>query len=341
MTEAADSPGDRMRFNWLRTRAQFLIVAAAIAATLGTLLALGARWWWVADLFSHFRCHYSVVLAVGTAFCGITRHWWLAAIFGICAAFNMALIVPLYLPAEIRAAGGRSVRVMLANVHVRNHDHERFLQLVRDESPDVIVVLEVGSAWQKALDDLAAEYPYRVSRPREDAFGIAFLSRLRADHAEVREIGPAEVPSIVAHIDCGENVALELVGTHPLPPVSAENVALRNEQLRDIGRLAGSLQRPTVLVGDLNTTSWSPIWRDLLVASGLRDSRLGCGVQPTWPGNSMIGIPIDHVLVSSNVVVDERKIGPHIGSDHLPVIVELRVLPTMNANKPAIIRNLR
>ena len=59
----------------------------------------------------------------------------------------------------------------------------------------------------------------------------------------------------------------------------------------------------------------------------LLPSRLGFGVQATWPSVYRIPpmmIPIDHCLVSPDVRVVGRRVGPHIGSDHLPVIVELQ-----------------
>jgi endonuclease/exonuclease/phosphatase (EEP) superfamily protein YafD len=323
---SSTTPAPLPRFAGLRALGRLTIIAVAAAAVMGTLLAMGGRWSWLLELFTHFCRHYALVLVVGAIFCAATNRGWLAAIFGIFATLNLALIAPLYVPVQAQATGGRTVRLLLANVHVHNRDHQRFLQLVRDTSPDVIVVLELNDAWGRALDTLAAEYPQRVTQPREDSFGIALLSRLPADGIEVRELGPAEVPSILAHIDCGDNIGFQLVGTHPLPPIGAEYAALRNDQLYDVGQLVRTLPRPTVLAGDLNATSWSPFFRDLVADSGLRDSRNGLGIQPSWPSRStMIGIPIDHVLVSPEITVERRAVGTDIGSDHRPVIIDLRI----------------
>jgi endonuclease/exonuclease/phosphatase (EEP) superfamily protein YafD len=78
-----------------------------------------------------------------------------------------------------------------------------------------------------------------------------------------------------------------------------------------------------VLLGDLNTTSWSPHFRDLINTAGLKDSRAGFGIQPTWPaGTPPLWIPLDHCLVSPEIKVHDRRVGPNVGSDHFPVIVE-------------------
>ena len=77
-------------------------------------------------------------------------------------------------------------------------------------------------------------------------------------------------------------------------------------------------------MGDLNTTSWSPFFSDLIEESGLRDSRKGFGIQTTWPdGLFLLRIPIDHCLVSKDISVLDRRVGPSIGSDHFPVTVDL------------------
>jgi endonuclease/exonuclease/phosphatase (EEP) superfamily protein YafD len=80
-------------------------------------------------------------------------------------------------------------------------------------------------------------------------------------------------------------------------------------------------------MGDLNATPWSRPFRRFVGRSGLCDSRAGFGVQASFPAASaLLRIPIDHVLVSCVIGVRNRRIGRDVGSDHLPVIVDL-VLP--------------
>ena len=73
---------------------------------------------------------------------------------------------------------------------------------------------------------------------------------------------------------------------------------------------------------------WSPYYSELVRESGLVDARKGFGVLPTWPAPlklSLMMIPIDHCLVSSELQVAQIKTGPDIESDHLPLIVDLLV----------------
>ena len=44
----------------------------------------------------------------------------------------------------------------------------------------------------------------------------------------------------------------------------------------------------------------------------------------SWPAEYCpLGITIDHCLVSPDIEVKQRLVGPDVGSDHLPVIVDL------------------
>jgi len=84
----------------------------------------------------------------------------------------------------------------------------------------------------------------------------------------------------------------------------------------------------------MNGTPWSPFFKDFLLSSGLRDSREGFRLQPTWPTwFPPAWIPIDHALVSSSVVVHDRRVGPNVGSDHYPVIIDFSISAKREAQK--------
>ena len=59
-------------------------------------------------------------------------------------------------------------------------------------------------------------------------------------------------------------------------------------------------------------------------ASGLHDSSQGRGPLPTWPADSpLLRIPLDHCFHSGDVRILAKRPGPDIGSDHLPLIIDL------------------
>jgi endonuclease/exonuclease/phosphatase (EEP) superfamily protein YafD len=82
-----------------------------------------------------------------------------------------------------------------------------------------------------------------------------------------------------------------------------------------------------IVVGDFNTTPWSPCFQDLLAAAGLRNATLGHGYIGTWPTWFWPAlIPIDHVLLKGPLAATTVGRGPAIGSDHYPIIADLRLL---------------
>ena len=78
-----------------------------------------------------------------------------------------------------------------------------------------------------------------------------------------------------------------------------------------------------IVVGDMNTHRRLAPLRRLPPRRGLRDSRLGFGRQPSWPTWSPYRIAIDHAFVSDDLAVVDRRLGPAIGSDHFPLILDL------------------
>ncbi|EMI19506.1 endonuclease/exonuclease/phosphatase [Rhodopirellula maiorica SM1] len=120
---------------------------------------------------------------------------------------------------------------------------------------------------------------------------------------------------------------IQLIATHPLPPMQKSTWQDRN---RAFAGLAEQVQQQgsqrSIVAGDLNCTPWSYWFRRLREQSGLRESALGHGLHSTWNPTSLPlpGLMIDHVLIGSRINVARHFVGPDIGSDHRPVIVDFR-----------------
>ena len=157
-----------------------------------------------------------------------------------------------------------------------------------------------------------------------DSFGVAILSRYPLKHQAIVVLGKAGEPSAFAQIDTGGEVWSFLV-THPLPPVNRKWYNLRNEQFKAIADFVKNNKSDHfVLAADLNCAPWSAHFINFLTASDLHDTRAGFGIQPSWPVNCWIlRIPIDHVLTSKLINTKVRRIEEDLGSDHLPIYLEL------------------
>lgn len=301
------------------------ILEAGLAVTaLFSVATAFDEWHRLLELFSHFRLQYLGVATLLTiAF--LWLRWAGYVALGVATmALNAWYVVPWYLPVERPPAADTDLRVLHANVLVSNPDPARFLALVAEREPDVIVVQELSDEWAKTLRGLAADYPHQLVEPRTDPFGIALLSRYPMPASAVNAAAPRGFPEIVATI-AAPGGEWHVIASHPMNPIGANGYGDRNLQLHALGELAARSPRPLIVIGDLNASMWGNHYRQFVDATNLRNAREGFGVRPTWPMFLPIAmIPIDHVLVSDDVAVTAFDTGPRIGSDHLPVFVTLQ-----------------
>jgi endonuclease/exonuclease/phosphatase (EEP) superfamily protein YafD len=211
---------------------------------------------------------------------------------------------------------------MAANVLSTNLDYASLSAAVRRERPAVLVVQEVDAPWLAALEPLRAEWPHEISDARDDNFGIGLFSALPIRDARLIAFGPDELPAIVATIAVGER-ALTIVVLHAVPPRSHYHFVLRGMQLEGAAAVVRDAG-PAILIGDFNTTPWSPTFTDLVADGRLLDGRRGFGLQPTWhTAVPPLLIPIDHCLHTPDVRVVSFRAGSPNGSDHYPLVVDV------------------
>ncbi len=297
----------------------------SIAMTVGVLTLVGflGRYWWPLEISAQFRYAYSLLLVPLAAGFFIAGRTMAGSIITTFAIINLLMIVPLYFgPVSAAERRNQTWRAAQINVLKSNKTPERVLEFIDEYRPDFIVLEEVDKAWLSQFALLDTEYPHVKIEPRADSFGIALLSRRPINRAKFISFGPAAGPSVVAEIKLGRR-RITVIGVHPPPPKSSRLAKRRNEQLKALASYAASHRGPLMVLGDFNSTSWSPFFRDFISSSGLRDSRRGFGLQPTWPAFARFPIvAIDHCLISKEVVVHDRRVGPRVGSDHLPVLID-------------------
>jgi endonuclease/exonuclease/phosphatase (EEP) superfamily protein YafD len=300
-----------------------LTAAVLVAATAGAL----ARVDWRLELACHVRAQYMWLLSgLAMALVGL-RDWQWAAVAAAGAGVEAVGLWPRSVH-QVATANGLRLRALLINVLRDSQAYDQVASLLEREQPDVAFLQETTEAWAAALQRLQSTFPFSVAVPRRDGFGMMLLSRRPIEHAEVVRIGPIAVPSIQARIRLGER-AVTVIGTHPFAPTGGPRALLRRQQLAALAQRTAGMGGPVVILADLNTTPWSPLFRDLLQHGRLRDTRAGFGVQASWPSPlpAWMRIPIDHCLVSEEFAVRQRRIGPKVGSDHRPVIVDLVLRP--------------
>lgn len=302
-----------------------LLQAAAIVTMLFSLVTVFDFAHHNIELFSHFRLQYlavSVLLLI--PFATMRKPAYALPLVG-AAILNGVYVLPWYFGAT-SVDGVTTLKILSANVHSSNDEYQRLLDLVGVEQPDVIFLQEFSPAWRDATLSLKGDYPYSYAEPRVDNFGIALFSRIGFDSVQHFDSPPLDYPTIVATVTLNEE-SVTLINTHPTIPITQFRFAARNEQINSIADFVSGIDGAVVLSGDFNLSVWCRRYRLLEERAGLRNTRRGFGVLPTWPTFMPFAmIPIDHVLVSDGIGVIETRTGERIGSDHLPLIVELAVI---------------
>jgi len=301
-----------------------LAEAALLLTALFSVATAFDEWHRYLELFSHFRFQYFVIgLALTLAF--MYMRWTRYVVIGVATTMlNGWLVVPWFLPITNPEPAIEDVTILHANVHVSNTDSTRFIKLVQDRNPDLIVLQEATSGWMASLDEIRSSYPYRLIETREDPYGIALLSKFPLESTAVIESVPLGYPEVIATAIVG-GTRLNIISTHPMIPIGVTNHGARNLQLDAVAQLASRTPDPVILIGDLNVSMWAISYRRMENRSGLRNARAGFGVEPTWPVFLPFAmIPIDHCLVSDGIVVTDFHAESYIGSDHLPILVSIR-----------------
>ena len=310
----------------------WLIVVAIPALLIGLISLAGffGRWFWVFDLAASFRPQYAVVLLAGGVAL-LLRSWpRLGSTILIVGLVNLAYVAPLFWGRQNIPAASPAIRVVSFNVQGQNEQYEQVIDFLTEVNADVVFLHEANRLWERALSEALAggRLPYRQHRSRPDHLIFSTLTLTRDSPSEVISHGWAEreARAMEVTVSLGE-AEVTMLGIHPLAPTNARRAALRDAQFKFVADWVGSARGPTVVVGDFNATPWSHVSRPL-TGAGLRNSQRGFGLAPSFPvdGSFLTRVPIDHLLHSSHLAVSDRWLGPDLGSDHFPLVVDMALV---------------
>ncbi|MBL1174843.1 endonuclease/exonuclease/phosphatase family protein [Pantanalinema sp. GBBB05] len=325
---------DRRRlFKWVN----WSIAGLAGIAMIATVLGCAGRWWWIWELLDHPRPQYCLLLLPALLLGSLRRQRW-SLIWIIPLLLNLGLVSPLFLPTN-QTAAGLETTLRLLNVTL-DHDYpdrtEQAIAYIDRQTADLVWLLEVTPASLVQLRSELKHYQLVAAEPRENSHGSALLlshrsaSAIAVQSTQVIHLpATSERPMLEAIITWADH-AIALLSFQTTRPRNAETSEF--QQIEFVAGAAWSRQhlqqgRAVVMMGDFNTTPWSSRFRQLLQDSQLLNSQRGFGLQPTWNAHwsPLLRIAIDHCLHSPSFTVQNRTIGTPLGSDHLPLQVDLRL----------------
>lgn len=291
------------------------LIAAMTVLAFADRLDLGGRPGWVFDLLSHWPRHLAFAgLVIGAV--AVSRRAHRAGVTALAAAsINIAVLIGAggFATPQPAPEGARLIRIVSSNVHGSMEALARVASLSREYDADLVAIYEAPDAL--TTNDVGGLFPgLPVSvLPSQRANGWPLIRRslVAARGAGVGGVAMFEGShGVLIHGVLGP---VQFVTTHPPSPGDPGLMRDRDQQLAAAGAHVDA-SRPFIIAGDFNSTPWGRAYN---AVSGARagDPRLE-GTFPAFLGP--LGLPIDHIRFGGLVLTDYR-VGPHIGSDHLPL----------------------
>lgn len=299
-----------------------------LTALLAAVLAVGlAGHWWLPDDYGLGSFVESFLPWFGApilllALASLVRRSLLAAVATLLPVVVWAAMFgPELLPRQ--AGGPYDVRVVSQNMLDGNRDVTASATALKDANADVVAVQELTSAAYRTTSRVLGEsYPHRwrvgtlavwsrfpaLDEPRSVDIGIGWVRAFRIDlRAPTGRVRLYNVH--LASLTVGQG--------------GFESGA-RDRTLRRLARaVAADASQRVVLVGDLNTAATDRSFQMLTRQLTSAQDEAGGDFGFTWPARFPMA-RIDHVL-SRGLRAVRSGVLPATGSDHRPVVAELRL----------------
>ncbi|GBU13462.1 endonuclease [Enterobacterales bacterium] len=261
--------------------------------------------------------------------CMLYQAWWILP------------YTPLY-PVQVKksvANGHPRLKIINCNVLMTNRKSVRLLEIVKQQRPDILVLLETDQWWEDQMAPIEADYPHSLKCPLDNLYGMHVYSRLPIFNGKIQFLVADGIPSMHFRVELssGDHVVLHCL--HPMPPSPTEDDESTNRdgELVAVGHTAARANYPTIVTGDLNDVAWSRTTRLFMKISGLLDPRRGRGMYNTFhAGFPFLRWPLDHVFHSKEFTLIDLQRLPPMGSDHFPIMVELALTPQDGRTQEAL-----
>jgi endonuclease/exonuclease/phosphatase (EEP) superfamily protein YafD len=224
----------------------------------------------------------------------------------------------------------QDIKILDFNVWKDNPDQTQALELIQNFNPDIVWLQEIKiNAYHKIYDTLAKKYLFSYPTKNKVAIqGDILLSKFPFDVVPSDHI-PLPLRHSLLHTKMrigDKNV--HFFGVHLQSPRSQKKLLLRDKQFALLSQYIQentTLSDTIILTGDMNTVYWNNVLKDFRKKTHLNHHRTFTDIMPTWPSYlpEILQIPLDYVMTSSDMCVDNAIKTSATGSDHYPTVYNL------------------
>ncbi len=270
------------------------------------------------DIVNYFRPW--LVLASGPALYlhfSSKRHPVLRSIGLLIFVANVVLLLhPIFAntPGH-HITNSKPLKIISVNVWAQNQSIERVATFLEKERADIVVLQEVYNDHLKTLRrDLRKIYPFILTC---DCRGLVLLSRFRWQVSGGNPLTSTKPAMIWARFAKPGRGTYRVVGVHTAYPLRPN---LHTKHLKWLATRLPFGER-LIVAGDFNATPWSTHLRSMAANYRLRRALTFAA---SWPSQFLLPLVlIDNIYVSGLFDLRASRVGPHVGSDHRPIIVEI------------------
>lgn len=334
--------GAAPRRSWVGRLLSGSVVAVAWCGVLGLLAVAVLRVFWhdgnlLLTWLNAFTMYVYLLAYLVLALAAWTGRWWLATASAAVVAFHLAWVAPDFqsatpyvLPAVNPVAEPESLRIFYANVLGSNTEFDAMLSEAKRSDPDVLVLTELHRPWVRYLRESGAtrDYPYGTNIQKRHYGDTNVFSRLPVSRQRVIYVAGRVVVAVDIPVGA-QTVRLYLIHS---PRPMFESMVEYVDFWKQMEPLLNSERGPVVVIGDFNATQHSAVYRRL-TAGRLRSAHVdrGRGYATTWPNWRRPAPPIriDQALLSPEVECVSIVEGVGHGSDHKPLLLDIRIHSTL------------
>jgi len=321
----------------VRGLATAALVVGGGAIVLGQLGRVSAP----ADWLNHFFPLWILITLAGCLglVCDRAKRWRRAGLILAAVVLAPAVISYLREAASHRSSPGSPVALRLVqfNVFKGNSRPEAAARWILDQQADVVVLEEAADDGGKVRTLLSGRYPYAVDCVGQQArcSTVILTSEAPADSGGLARGDPENQNGLSAGWVrlAGPARRATIVGVHLNRPWP---FADQDWQIAELARFLRTSDRDHAIVaGDFNQSPWTFAMRRQDRAIGLHRVT---GDRASWPRREIAARPgryivrtppvlsIDHVYVGRCWARSSIRSGPWLGSDHVPLVIDLKQL---------------
>lgn len=270
---------------------------------LSQLLAL---WFFPLELITHFTLH-GIIFILLCSFAFVPKWRYLLWILAI-GVISVSLFSP-----QKSLEKSHTQSILSYNINFENQHKDYEIDFLLQNNADILALSEIGgSEWKSQLHTLKQHYPHNCGHDIDSPFAMQILSQLPLIACEVHFVDI--YPFIRAVLPQNRSIFL----IHPPPPINKELAHDRQEYFHQTATFIANEANPVIVVGDLNNTAYSPIYRKFIQTAQIKDA-LAIATASWKP----LLLPIDRVLYRNIEVVAKPLSWQY--SDHRPILTKMQL----------------